>query len=174
MRFNEEIIGNHKMNWNTHINEFIQKAKVSKSFYYFLYNILDFGNKSDSDRWRSFSQNLTRWNNKYLDYYEKIVLYSPVMWNLNITVNVFHILEYSRLENEHWTENWLYWIFLSSYMNYYVLNNMVVREKENRIYPWEYFLKASENMSTNIETFLCNFDLEYLFKKNTYGLIRKH
>lgn len=173
MRFNGGMIGDHKLDWITQINVFIQKVKSSLPFYHFLYDTLDFSNKSDSDRWRSFSQSLTGWNDKYLDNYEKIILYSPVMWNLNATVNTYRISDYINLDNKYCVENWLYWVFLSSYMNYYVLNNLIVRKKENQICPWEYFLNANENTGMKVEEFLCNSDLESLFEKEYIWIDKK-
>ena len=161
------------MNWNAQMNYFIQKVKTSLPFYQFLCRTLDFDHKSDSHRWGSFSQSLTEWNNKYLDCYEKITLYSPVIWNLNVVINVFRIPECGYSENRHCIENWLYWTFLSSYMNYFVLNNLIVRRKENQIYPWEYFLKAKENTGAKIENFLCGSDLEYLFEKEHIWIDKK-
>ena len=153
------------MNWINNLDDFLQKNSLS--FYQYLYRALDFDKKNSTNKWKSLTQNLKEWNKKYLNQYENISLRSPVLWSLNVTINSFHFSE-----NVYNNEDWLYWMFLSFYTNYCVLNELILRENKNKFNPQEFILKSEENIGIEAEDFLNNSFLEYLFKKD-YAWIDK-
>ena len=154
------------MNWINNLDDFL--LKNSLSFYQYLYRTLDFDKKDKTNKWKSLTQNLKEWNKKYLNQYENISLRSPVLWNLNITINSFYFSE-SAYNNE----DWLYWMFLSFYTNYCVLNELILREDKNKFNPQEFILKSKENIEIEAEDFLNNSYLEYLFKKDHAWIDKK-
>lgn len=148
------------MNWTKNVDEFLKEFKISPSFYQYIYHTLEFDKKNEADRWKSLSQNLKEWNNKYLIQYESISLCSPIMWNLNICISKFNILE-----DTSDIRNWLYWVFFSSYMNYCVSYWLITRENKNKQNPQQYYLKTRENIGDTVEIFLNHFFLEDLLKE---------
>lgn len=75
------------MNWINNLDNFLQKNSLS--FYQYLYRTLDFDKKDNTNKWKSLTQNLKEWNKNYLNQYENISFRSPILWNLNITINIF-------------------------------------------------------------------------------------
>lgn len=148
------------MDWKNSADKFLEKKKSDLSFCKFFHNTLDFDKKNSSEKWKALSQNLKKWNEKYLFQYETISLYSPVMWTLNISINCFHISE-----NEAHIEDWLHWAYFSAYINDCVSDGFILRIEENRLNALEFFMKTQEDaLEFDAEQFLVKFDREYFWE----------
>ena len=148
------------MDWKSSADKFLEKKKSDLSFCEFFHNTLGFDKKDSADKWKALSQNLKKWNKKYLLQYETISLYSPVVWTLNISINCFCIPE-----NEAHIEDWLHWTCFSAYINDCVSDGLILRIKENRLNALEFFMKTQEEvLGFDAEQFLVKFDREYFFE----------
>lgn len=154
------------MNWKNKIEYFLQERKVSKTFYQFFYNTLNFINKDKYIRWINLSQSLKEWNEKYLCQYENISLVSPVTWTLNISISIFNIPEAD-------IENWIYWACFSSYINHCISNELILRMEENILDQQKFFFENKINLESDIEQFLTEYDTDYLFERDYIWIDKK-
>ena len=145
------------MDWRKCVEAFFEKVETSLPFPMFFNKQLKLDGSNRRRQWEILSQYLGKWNGEYLRHYEKISVYSPVAWELGLTVHCFHMPKCACL-----AEEWLYWMFLSADINASILNGLDLRMEENRRDPQRFFLKWQSDIGMEVGRYLEAQDLYFL------------